>query len=288
MPTLFVKRVRANELGRTDGHQRGGILVPKRCTRFFPTLPDGSNPEDGVRVEFPQEGRTVHLRYIYYNRLTRDEYRLTPVPVDILERVEEDDLFVVRPLGENSYAAVFLGEESPYFDRLDSERGGRSGILLSDVALRNVPDVLTSPDETHAELGGGQGINITTEARQALEEHSMHLAREYYESRGYSVTDVSAHESYDLHCERANDERHVEVKGTQTESDTVLLTPNEVTHARQNADKAVLFVAHSLELEESNGEINVSGGGIRILDPWEVDSGNLTATGYTYELPEES
>ena len=41
----YLKRLSNNELGRTGGHQRGGVLVTKEAVRHFPPLGDGANPE---------------------------------------------------------------------------------------------------------------------------------------------------------------------------------------------------------------------------------------------------
>ena len=58
-------------------------------------------------------------------------------------------------------------------------------------------------------------------------------ASEHYSDLGWSVGDVSLSESYDLRCTRQGEELHVEVKGTTSQGERVLLTRNEVAHARE-------------------------------------------------------
>ena len=73
---IFVKKLAANELGFTRGHQEGGINIPKPCVTFFPELPDGVNPEISIRVSFEGLSDQIPLRFIYYNNKTRNEYRM--------------------------------------------------------------------------------------------------------------------------------------------------------------------------------------------------------------------
>src|SRR5688500_9139408 len=105
MQTL-VKRIAANELGHTGGHQRGGVLIPKGCVRFFPSLGTGANPEQTIDVYFPGKRHPVTLRLIYYNQGTRDEYRLTPVPHDVLRSTKAGDYILLKERGDGTYMGV--------------------------------------------------------------------------------------------------------------------------------------------------------------------------------------
>jgi hypothetical protein len=53
----------------------------------------------------------------------------------------------------------------------------------------------------------------------------------HYEAAGYGVEDVGAFRSYDLVATRGDEERHLEVKGSQGYVQKVILTRNEVTQA---------------------------------------------------------
>jgi len=79
----ILKRLSANDVGETGGHQ-AGILVPKnkQVLAFFPILdPAFKNPR--MMLTMREEGSSTRwqFNYIYYNSKmtggTRNEYRLT-------------------------------------------------------------------------------------------------------------------------------------------------------------------------------------------------------------------
>ena len=70
----------------------------------------------------------------------------------------------------------------------------------------------------------------------------------------------------------------MEVKGTTTNGHTIVVTYNEVMHAKNNSNACVLFVLHSIQL---NGE-HASGGKRNVIHPWNPDQGTLKPITYTY------
>ncbi len=125
------------------------------------------------------------------------------------------------------------------------------------------------------------------EVRQAVESLAMGRARARLEEDGWTVTDVSARESYDYHCERGSAELRVEVKGTQSDGRQVVLTRNEVAHARDQFPHIALYVLSHVEVSEEAGQAEASGGEERLLEPWRVDDGSLEPSQYSYTLPLE-
>jgi len=81
----FRKRLSANDVGTTGGHQ-GGVLIPKGEKELLTMLPaldqDIKNPDAWIEC-IDETGRTLKFRFVYYNnRLhdpggTRNEYRIT-------------------------------------------------------------------------------------------------------------------------------------------------------------------------------------------------------------------
>lgn len=81
----FRKRLSANDVGTTGGHQ-GGVLIPKgekELLAMLPPLdPETKNPDAWIEC-FDETGHTLKFRFVYYNnRLhdpggTRNEYRIT-------------------------------------------------------------------------------------------------------------------------------------------------------------------------------------------------------------------
>jgi len=92
-----------------------------------------------------------------------------------------------------------------------------------------------------ARPGRGQGFQLDQEAKVAVEAFAMNLATEFY-STDWNVEDVHGTKSYDLICRRQGEVKHVEVKGTTTDGMEVILTPNEVKHARENPCTALFVV----------------------------------------------
>src|SRR5262249_48269767 len=100
--------------------------------------------------------------------------------------------------------------------------------------------------------------------------------------QGYKV-DVRG-KPYDLHCTRADNTLHVEVKGTTTTGEEILLTPNEVTFAEEHSSSMALFVVSGIQVSEGDNPV-ASGGTAIEVRPWRIDSSRLTAICYSYVAP---
>jgi hypothetical protein len=111
----------------------------------------------------------------------------------------------------------------------------------------------------------------------------MDLATHYYEEAGYTVTDVSGHASYDLSCNKLGITLHTEVKGTTGDGEKILLTPNEVEHAKDYSPVA-LFIVKSIIVNHAPTEHCRAAGGKPVhLDPWDIGQGKLEPVGYSYQ-----
>ncbi|MGY1640828.1 DUF3883 domain-containing protein [Geodermatophilus sp. SYSU D00703] len=119
---------------------------------------------------------------------------------------------------------------------------------------------LSAADQDGARRHRGQGAMPDAAVRIAVEQLAMRRATQHYKSQGWEVEDVSANRSYDLHCRRDGDVRHVEVKGTTTAGDHVLLTPNEVALAVASPSNAALYVVSGIQLISKPGQpVSASG-----------------------------
>jgi hypothetical protein len=108
----------------------------------------------------------------------------------------------------------------------------------------------------------------------------------HYREDGWDVEDVSAQKrGYDLLVKRREEERHVEVKGTIGTGASVLLTPNEVRHCRDNPAHTVLAVVSGIGLSEEGGVWVANGGALRSFNRWRLDDGVLEPTVYEWVLP---
>ncbi|MDQ2631116.1 MAG: DUF3883 domain-containing protein [Actinomycetota bacterium] len=155
------------------------------------------------------------------------------------------------------------------------------------IAERAREDEIAAARSMLAELAGqsseGQGYESFTPRRKAIEDHAMSEATAYYEREGWDVTDVSRRRSYDLLCRRGEEVLHVEVKGTTSSGAKVLLTRNEVEHARGTFPEIALFVVSGIGV--SGDPPRASGGSSRVISPWDVEQGSLVELAFEYELP---
>jgi hypothetical protein len=154
----------------------------------------------------------------------------------------------------------------------------------------------TAPAELEAALNAvrseagkpmrGQGYQSSAAARNALERHSMERATRYFANLGWSsISDVSRSRCFDLICLRGEDELRVEVKGTTTAGDQILLTRNEVTHARRVFPRVALYVLAGIRLIRTNDVSYQATGGIEVVkNPWDIRTGELQPLAFEYRL----
>lgn len=178
-------------------------------------------------------------------------------------------------------ALDILPEVAAAFEVLtDAEAQPAEGHPELDEAERDLATAAGRPRP--ARKGKGQGFVVDSVVKVAIEAHAMNAARVHYEAIGV-VTNKSRTESYDYVVLIDGEEWHVEVKGTSGDIGQVLLTPNEVDHARDYPCVA-LFVLSNIEVVRDDDGVRMGGGRPTILHPWELDASRLTPVGYRYWL----
>ena len=65
----------------------------------------------------------------------------------------------------------------------------------------------------------------------------------------------------------------------------VILTPNEVTHARENPCTALLVLSGITIERAEDGTVTATGGKHRCYDLWRLYDGTLTPVGFRYQVP---
>jgi hypothetical protein len=114
----------------------------------------------------------------------------------------------------------------------------------------------------------------------------MDVATESYRRSGYSVEDVSGNHPFDLRCTDGHHEIHVEVKGTQGSGESVVITRNELKHARDDSVQTDLVVVTGIEITHSDGEPSATGGSLsRHIRDWVPHDGDLDPISYDYRVP---
>jgi len=154
-----------------------------------------------------------------------------------------------------------------------------------DLAVQQaVVEAAQEATERAAARARGQGFSSNPERNKAIEMHAMEAATVYFEDKGYTVTDTSAHKPYDLVARKEEELLYVEVKGTTGGGEQVNVTRGEVEHARSHQDQMALFILHNIEVKDGEDGPVASGGRRRVLWPWYVDAGELVPISFTFKL----
>ena len=126
----------------------------------------------------------------------------------------------------------------------------------------------------------GQGYARDQATKLAVEMHAMGIAIDYYENAGYEVVDTSSNESFDLICAKDHEVLKVEVKGTTSPGQQVLVTANEVKEARLSGIPTDLFIVHSIQVRNAIA----SGGLINKISHWNPSDDSLIPTMFRHSI----
>lgn len=214
---------------------------------------------DALQAEFP--GQRLYFPWIQYQDSLRTwQTYLAKCPnavLDVLPEVKEA-------------VEALVGERPPTILT-------RSGV---EEAERQVAAAAGRPRTSRK----GQGFATDQQVKVAVETHAMNEALLHYSKLG-KVTDTSRTESFDYVVEIDGAAWHVEVKGTTGDPQEILLTPNEVQHAKDYPHVALFVLSNIVVSRDHDGGITVSGGKASILHPWSLDQARLFPVGYKYHLP---
>lgn len=213
------------------------------------------------------------------------------IPIHLFARLRAKDGSVTRPFVYcGPLSAPVVEGDNPVdclFDVLDYDpgAGGRLGELYAWRPTAALPPEAAARRANMAKERGGQGFQLDKELRLALERHAMARAVAHYEAAGYLVQDTSATKPYDLVCTSGLESRRVEVKGTSTAGEKVILTSGEVLAARQPGVVTDLFVVRNIDVTRTDAGREVSGGTAHIVRGWIPLDEHLEAKQYSYVVP---
>lgn len=129
----------------------------------------------------------------------------------------------------------------------------------------------------------GQAYSTDPEVRRAVELHAMRVVEEHLRRERYDVENTSAHACFDFRAVRGREVLTVEVKGTVGDGSSVLLTRNEVEHARAHTPDVMLAIVSDIEIVREP-RVAARGGVLRLITPWDPDEHLLLATTYRCQL----
>lgn len=127
----------------------------------------------------------------------------------------------------------------------------------------------------------GQAWSASAAHRKAVELRAMDLALAHYALLWPEVHDVSPSSPFDILCRDGKRELRVEVKGTTSRGNVVLMTRNEVSHARQNPGIVALFLVAGVRVQPDGTAI---GGTVEIFEPWEIGECELAPLAFECHL----
>ncbi|WP_280265760.1 MrcB family domain-containing protein [Nocardia wallacei] len=133
--------------------------------------------------------------------------------------------------------------------------------------------------------GSGQGFRLKTDEKDAIEDRAVEVATEYFESLGYEVQNTGDSKSFDLLATKEDETIYVEVKGTTSLGERVVLTYREVEHHLDAHPDNALVVVHSIRLDRSVNPATASGGVRVVHRPWKIDESALQPVSYKYVVP---
>ncbi|MFG3618052.1 MrcB family domain-containing protein [Nocardia sp. NPDC047654] len=229
---------------------------------------DGAAPKTFTDIHL--SGRSQLGRAYNFGNVHGIEYQAGALPSE--DELRQDLLHIGRLL-EKLYTVdaqtVYLpGDEPP--EVADVE-------LAADQAAGNV----------RRKKNAGQGFRLDTPAKLAIEKHAVKLATEHFKELGYKVEYTGDKQSYDLLATLEgfeDDPLYVEVKGTASLGEQILLTRAEVEHHLAHPNNA-LFLVHSILLDRTNGATIAYGGTPIVKQPWKIDEAGLTVISYKYRIP---
>lgn len=123
------------------------------------------------------------------------------------------------------------------------------------------------------------GYEPDSSKRKLIEQRAMKAAKKLLRAEGFTgIRDTHAGHCYDFICRKGSALIYVEVKGTATSGEKVILTRNEVEHA--NRKKPALVIVHSIDVRGGTAK----GGECRLFKNWTPRRKDLTALYYSYAV----
>ena len=171
-----------------------------------------------------------------------------------------------------------------------------SKIYLLQETDANIPGS-ESPEhqEAIAAIAQAAGRDLTGPRRQGrsrlpqahkkvIEERAVEVAMKHLEKKGFTnIKDVGKNHSYDIAAKLNGIDFYIEVKGTISLGEKVVLTKNEVLLHRQEYPNNALIVVSQIDLDRSEPP-TAKGGNVLFISPWKIEDSDLEALGYDYKV----
>jgi Domain of unknown function (DUF3883) len=112
----------------------------------------------------------------------------------------------------------------------------------------------------------------------------MSVAEAHLRKLNWRVKDVSSTKPYDFECSKGADKLIVEVKGTTSTGEQIVVTRNEVVAHRARYPTNALIVVHHINLIRGPEGPSADGGELMMLLPWEIKEDCLQPLAFQYTI----
>jgi hypothetical protein len=150
-----------------------------------------------------------------------------------------------------------------------------------------VPEVVAAEEAAEQAAGKsrprGAGFRQNKQERDLIEKHAEDMAAARYAAEGWKVKRKGA--PFDLELTRGEEKLTVEVKGTTSRGEKVVLTLNEVEHHAKAYPNNALVVVRDILLDRSTSPPSASGGKLFERRPWSIEDDALQVISYKYTVP---
>lgn len=221
------------------------------------------------RLKFKMDLEAKGILAEAYNRtsLCGFEYSKLSIPSD--DQIISDLELLLEMLSK----IYFLQETDATVPGSESPEHQEAVIAIAQAAGRN----LTGPRR--------QGRSRLPQAhKKVIEEHAVNEAIKHLEMKGFTnIKDVGKDHSYDIAATLDGINFYIEVKGTISLGEKVVLTKNEVLLHRQEHPNNALIVVSQIELDRDEPP-SAKGGRVLFISPWKIEDSELEALGYDYRI----
>ena len=225
------------------------------------------------RLKFKMDLEAKGILAEAYNRtsLCGFEYSIQNIPSD--EQIIDDVEFLLEMLSK----IYLLQETDATIPGSESPEHREAVAAIAQAAGRD----LTGPRR--------QGRSRLPQAhKKVIEERAVEVAMNQLEKRGFTnIKDVGKNHSYDIAAKLNGVDFYIEVKGTISLGEKVVLTKNEVLLHRQEYPNNALVDVSQIDLDRSEPP-SAAGGKVLFISPWKIEDSDLEALGYDYRIQKNS
>jgi hypothetical protein len=191
-----------------------------------------------------------------------------PLQVETLRQQLPEGLWEPQASGAQVKATVVPDLERLWSAHVASVRGRSGGPLVSS-----------------GTLGQGQGRRLDERLRRQIEDLAQERLTTLYQVDGWEVEDLRHGNPFDAKATKDGEVTYLEAKGTTTAGESVIVTRNEVTFAREHAGRCVMGILAGIRVDD-NDNVDPTSGELTLYE-WDPADDDLKPLSFDFYPPEE-